>query len=125
VDEDLRTESSSLESVDEYREFVVFKRGLIRWLLGGINRECEDRVRWNCRGHAREGDIFVALEPESWNVLLRKCRRPGDVFEIVAWGDEMESPLLSRYSSSPVKDKTAYYLADAKRYDKDRAKDPP
>jgi hypothetical protein len=84
-----RIESSSQEDIDEYREFLLYDYGLRRYVLGGISKEYESRVIWECRGNVREGDIFVSLEPDPCNVVLRKCPRLGDLFEVVGWGNRM------------------------------------
>ncbi|CAG5180833.1 uncharacterized protein ALTATR162_LOCUS9459 [Alternaria atra] len=84
-----KIESSSQEDIDEYREFLLYDYGLRRYVLGGISKEYESRVVWECRGNAREGDIFVSLEPDPCNVVLRKCPGLGDLFEVVGWGNRM------------------------------------
>jgi hypothetical protein len=124
MDEDSMTEASSREDVDKHREFFIHKKGVVRHTLNGQRGYMPDstdiddyrgNVRWKCHGSVREGDIFVRLEPDLRNFLLRKCCRSGDLYEVVAWGEDM---FLHQASLPPiwVEDKTAYHLADVKRH---------
>lgn len=71
---------------EENHKFMIVKRGLIRSGSG----EYESKVEWECRGCAREGDIFVSLEPGPRNVLLRRWPGLDELFEIVGWGSGMD-----------------------------------
>lgn len=71
------SETESKDDIEEQFVFLIVKQNF----MAGSKR----RVEWECSGCAREGDIFVSLEPGPRNVLLR--RRPGldELFEIVGW----------------------------------------
>lgn len=84
---DFTTNSSSKRYIDNHHQFVIRKIsrfGSISPKLKGRSVEKSD-VWWRCFGSAKEGDMFVSLEPDSQNVLLRKCSRSCGMFEVVGW----------------------------------------
>jgi hypothetical protein len=107
-------ERSFQDDVDEYHEFFLYKLGLVRRVEEGTLVEHERKATWRCHGTAREGDVFVSLEPDLWNFVLRKCSKSGDLFEVVAWGGEMFTNLVGSDMPVPVpvKDTSAYYLGE-------------
>jgi hypothetical protein len=110
-----RREQYFEEEVEEYRNFSVFKCGPIRCVLGDVLYEYETAVSWRCSGRGRAGDVFVSLEPGPSNIILRRCLTPGDRFEIVGWGGEMEGPTTRHQRFAPAKDESAYYIADVEK----------
>ncbi|CAI9633045.1 unnamed protein product [Alternaria burnsii] len=113
-DTNLRMERSFQDDADEYHEFFLYKLGLVRRIEEGKPVEYEMKATWRCHGTAREGDVFVSLEPDLWNFVLRKCSKSGDLFEVVAWGGEMFTNLVGSNMPVPVpvKDTSAYYLGE-------------
>jgi hypothetical protein len=84
MDQDKQWETHSGENVEEPREFIIFKRGLVRRRFFGRHKLVfENNAHWKCRGFGRQGDVFVSLEPGPRNVLLRRCPVPDELFEIV------------------------------------------
>ena len=82
-----RTEPPLRRDLDVYRELVISKSsGLGRIFPKIIAWEFEEDVLlWRCYGRASKGDIFVSLEPDPQNVILRRCLGSRGVFEVVGW----------------------------------------
>jgi hypothetical protein len=87
ADKNAGTQPPFSEDLDFYREFVISKSsgvGRIFTKFEADNVE-KDVLSWRCHGRASVGDIFVSLEPGPQNVILRKCSRSCDMFEVVGW----------------------------------------
>lgn len=76
-------------NVEQYHQFIIFKRRLFHCTLNGVVREQKTILKWICRGCVRTGDMFVSLEPGPKNVVLRKDSEDGDLFTVVAWGSSV------------------------------------
>ncbi|KAK8037837.1 heterokaryon incompatibility protein-domain-containing protein [Apiospora marii] len=96
----------------------LVKHGLLRSKDG--KKQAKGYLEWDYRGDAKEGDLFVSLEPGCRNFILRKCATAEAMFEVVGSCLEragLGSQDLSWYNFRSVKDEGAYFLGHVKYFD--------
>ncbi|KAK7906579.1 hypothetical protein PG985_016316 [Apiospora marii] len=97
---------------------TLVKHGLLRSKDG--KKQAKGYFEWDYRGEAKEGDLFVSLEPGCRNFILRECDMAESIFEVVGCCLEragLGSQVLSWYDFRSVKDEGACFLGHVKYFD--------